>query len=97
MMPLLGAEFLPGTVIRRYQHPTLGVLVVQTLYGKDGRADLIQLHAAVLAARLLRRMRAGEDVLSGQREAERQGRSRAPRKRQSRQRAPRRPDPRPAA
>ena len=97
MMPLLGAEFLPGTVIRRYQHPALGVLVVQTLHYSDGRADLILLHAGVLAARLLRRMRAGEDVLAGQREAERQTPSPAPRKRQGRQRRPRRSDTRPAA
>jgi hypothetical protein len=82
MMRLLGAEFLPGTAIRRYQHPTMGVLVVQTLYGRDGSADLIQLHAAVLAARLLRRIRAGEDVLAGPQVAERKAPARRPRKSQ---------------
>jgi hypothetical protein len=97
MMHLLSAEFLPGTAIRRYQHPTLGVLVVQTLHFKDGRADLIQLHAGVLAARLFRRMRAGEDMLVAPQEVERKGRSRAPRKRQPRQRSPRQLDPKPAA
>src|SRR5262245_20445529 len=97
MITFLSAEFLPGTAIRRYQHPTLGVLVVQTLHFKDGSADLIQLHAAVLAARLVRRMRAGEDLLSAPHEAERKGRSRVPRKQQSRQRRPRHPDPMSAA
>jgi hypothetical protein len=97
MMQLLNAEFLPGTAIRRYQHPTLGVLVVQTLYGTDGSADLIRLHAAVLAARLLRRMRAGEDVLSRS-EVERQTPSPAPRrKRQPRPRPPRGTDTKPSA
>jgi hypothetical protein len=97
MMEFLNAEFLPLAVIRRYQHPTLGVLHVQTFYGSDGSADLIQLHAAVLQARLRLRMLAGEDVWTVRQEAERKGRSPAPRKRQPRQRRPHQPDPRPAA
>jgi hypothetical protein len=94
MMLLLGAEFLPGTAIRRYQHPTMGVLVVQTLYGREGSADLIQLHAAVLAARLLRRIRAGEDVLTRPQVSERKAPGRRPRKSQ---RPPRGSDTKPAA
>jgi hypothetical protein len=82
MMIFLSAEFLPLAAIRRYQHPTLGVLHVQTFYGKDGSADIVQLHAAVLQARLRLRMLAGEDVWSVPQERERK----APRKRGPRQR-----------
>jgi hypothetical protein len=91
MMKLLSAEFLPLAAIRRYQHPTLGVLHVQTFYGKDGSADIVHLHAAVLQARLRLRMLAGEDVWPEPQGRERK--ARAPRKRGLGQRSPRGPTP----
>ena len=100
MLTFLSAEFLPLGAIRRYQHPTLGVLNVLTQYGVqfgDGCADVVSLHGALVEARWRKKVRGDGNLSLVPQAAERKGRSRAPRKRQSRERAPRQPDPRPAA
>jgi hypothetical protein len=77
MLTLLGADFGPNGAVRSYQHPQLGVLHILTMYGRDGSADIVKLHGALLQARTKLRVRAGEDLWSAIREVERQTPSRA--------------------
>jgi hypothetical protein len=86
MLTFLSAEFLPLAAIRRYQHPTLGVLHVQTFYGKDGSADIVKLYGAIVHARCRNAMLGGEEVWLAPPHQERVGPARTGRKRRQRQR-----------
>lgn len=70
---------------------------MQTFYGENGSADIVQVHAALLQARVRLRMLAGENMPSPPKDRERESSLRAPGKRVSGQRAPCSSDPKPAA
>jgi hypothetical protein len=93
MLTLLSAERGPRGVIRRYQHPELGVLAVLTMFGSHGSADFINLDFALRHARC--RLKLIDDE-ARQRAEQKRGagppRGAPPRKRRSSQ-----SDPQPAA
>jgi hypothetical protein len=78
MLTYIDVEYGANGALRRYQHPTLGVIEVLSMYGRNGSADIVNLHGALEIARGLQRFEAWE------REEQQRERRRRPRKRESR-------------
>jgi hypothetical protein len=78
MLTYIDVEFGANGELRRYQHPTLGIIEVLTMYGRGGSADIVNLHGALEVAKGLQRFEAWE------REEQERERRRSPRKRESR-------------
>lgn len=82
MLTYIDVEYGANGELRRYQHPTLGIIAVVTMHGRNGGADIVNLHGAIEVAKGLLRFEAWE------REQQERERRRAPRKREQRCRAP---------
>jgi hypothetical protein len=75
MLTFIDVDYGANGAMRTYHHPALGIITVVTMYGRNGSADIVNLHGALEVAKGLLRFAAWE------REREERQRRRRPRKR----------------